>query len=136
VGTFIHIKLQQNAPVNFLGFFEGRRPVIPPVNLSHQYSLFFQKKFSGSSIAKFLRDYALFFRRHRHFLMRTDHLLEQSHLIPPVEEMKLNPVFLDCRMELHGHIRLPEMDIPGPDRSSRHEEPSIIIQGQAGGVTL
>jgi hypothetical protein len=41
-------------------------------------------------------------------------------MIAPVEQVKLNPFLLDCGVQLHRHIRIPEMDISFPDRSPCH----------------
>jgi hypothetical protein len=37
-----------------------------------------------------------------------------------MEQVKLDPVFLDRGVQLYGHLQIPEMDGPFPDRSSRH----------------
>ena len=66
------------------------------------------------------KPFGLFCQRYGHFFIGTDHLLVQFHPITPVEQVKLYPVFLDRGMQLHGHIRIRKMDIPFPDRSSRH----------------
>jgi len=47
-------------------------------------------------------------------------------LIRFVQEVKLNPLFPDCGMQLHRHIRIPKMDISFPYRSPCHGKSSKI----------
>jgi hypothetical protein len=49
-------------------------------------------------------------------------------MILPVEEVKLNPLLPDRRAQLHRHIDAFEMDIPFPDRPSRHGKSPAVIK--------
>lgn len=72
-----------------------------------------------SSFTLRMLSFGLFFPRYGHSFIRANHLLLQFYPITLVEQVKLNPFSLDRGMQLHRHIRIPKIDMPGPDRSSR-----------------
>jgi hypothetical protein len=48
-----------------------------------------------------------------------------------VKEVKLDMLFPDRGMQLHGHVRVSKMDVSFPDRRTRHRKSSkvLIING-------
>src|SRR5512139_2912330 len=60
------------------------------------------------------------FCRHRSSFIGADHLLTQSRMVATMKEMELNPLIPDCRAQLHGHVRVPEMNRALPHCPSRH----------------
>jgi hypothetical protein len=43
--------------------------------------------------------------------------LAQFYMIALVKKVKLDPLFLDCGMQIHRHADILKPDIPFPDRS-------------------
>ena len=58
------------------------------------------------------KPFDLLFRRHGLLFIGTDHLLPQFDMITPVKEVKLDPLFLDRGMQLHGHFVSPKWIYP------------------------
>jgi hypothetical protein len=68
----------------------------------------------------------LFICRYGHLLIGANHLLPEPDMIPAVQQMKLDSLFPDGRVELHRHIKAFEMNIPFPDCPNCHEHLRLL----------